>query len=110
MLSFRLSCDINRGGNAFNLSRSLTKHGNPKSSIEGRIGDSDVEEMREISQKVFQLFKSQYINKEKDIFSMVNDLTLKQLTGESYGFIQSQLEINEIKEIDKKSVFLRAVC
>ncbi|WP_339168986.1 P-loop NTPase fold protein [Paenibacillus sp. FSL H7-0943] len=108
LLSFRLSCDINRGGNAFNLSRSLTKHGNPKSSIEGRIGDSDVEEMREISQKVFQLFKSQYINKEKDIFSMVNDLSLKQLTGESYGFIQSQLEINEIKEIDKKVCILKS--
>lgn len=91
LLSFRLSCCQDRGGEVFNLSRSLINHGNARK-------DSLINEMREISQKVFKMFKEQYIDKGKNIFSEIEQLTFNQLTGK-YSEYYHELQNDSNKEI-----------
>lgn len=100
LLAFRLFCSADRGGDIFNLERSLSKHGNPQAPTEEPIKNTVIEEMREISQKVFQIFKSQYINKDKNIFDIVDNLSLADLTGKYRTFVEEKVASGEVKDID----------
>lgn len=93
LLSFRLYSCSDRGSDIFNLSRALLKHGNPKVLVSGNV----VEEMREISQKVFAIFKSQFINKKRNIFSEIDNLTLKDVCGVYLDYINSKVKPEDIE-------------
>lgn len=101
MLSFRLSCCEDRGGDIFNLSRSLISYGKNGKKETDRV----VKEIRVISQKIFKMFKNQYIDKKKNIFSEVAQITFDQLTGEYSEYYREILIDIEIKlDVTKNSI------
>lgn len=65
-----------------------------------------IEEMRLISQKIFSIFQSQYI--KKNIFDLIDDLTLEQLSGKFYQFINN--EINCKKIINPEKIIIELKC
>ena len=98
LVVFRLHCSADRGGDIFNLTRALSKHGNSVAPTEGNTGIIAKEEMREISQKVFTLFKEQYITPRKNFFDLVDAITLADATGKYLPFIEAQITCGKIKQ------------
>ncbi len=68
LLAFRLFCSADRNGGVYHIQEALSKHGNPDAITSGSVNDIAIGEMREISQRVFKIFKSQYIEKEDKYF------------------------------------------
>jgi len=101
LLLFRLRCSYDRGGDIFNLSRALSKHGDLSAPTEGSIRDIVIEEMREISQMVFQIFKKQYVDVKKNIFDEIDKLTLADVCGDYFDYVNSKMESGEIEDIEK---------
>ncbi len=91
LLKFRLYCCSDRGGDVFNLSRSLLKHADPSNPTSGDVEKIVIEEMREISQRIFQIFNVRYIDKKINIFKEVLGLSSKAICGDSYYYIKDQL-------------------
>lgn len=100
LLSFRLFCSADKGGEAYNLQRALSKHSNPDAPTAGLVMKITIEEMREISQKVFHIFKTKYIDKKRNIFELVNKLTIANLASKYKEFIDNEIESGDVKEID----------
>lgn len=99
ILSFRLHCCDNRGGDVFSLTRSLIFHGKDNGdNLDESSPNSVVEEMREISQSIFKMFKRHYINKKRNIFHEVEQLTFNQLTSE-YSEYYRELKYDSNEEI-----------
>jgi len=96
LMVFRLFCSTDRGGDIFNLTRALLKHENEKAPTEGNTRNIAREEMREISQKVFDIFKKQYIDLNKNIFEEMEKIQLKDLAGEYEGYIKSKIETKDV--------------
>jgi hypothetical protein len=101
LMAFRLFCSADRGGDIFNLTRALSKHGNPSAPTEGSTQVIAIEEMREISQKIFALFKTQYIAPCKNIFNLIEDLTLADFAGKYFDYIEQQVKEGKITEKEK---------
>jgi hypothetical protein len=68
-------------GDFFNLQRALAKHGDITAPTSGLTTDIAIAEMRELSQQVFARFKRQYILARRDIFVLVDALTLNDIVG-----------------------------
>jgi len=101
LLAFRLFCSADRGGDIFNLQRALSKHRDPNAPTTGSVKNIVIEEMREISQKVFQIFKSQYIDNNKNIFDLIDNLSLADLTGEYHEFVKGQIDSGKIENANE---------
>jgi len=97
-LSLRLICCSDRGGDIFNVSRAIAKHGNKEAPTAGDTRIIVKEEMREISQKIFGVFKSRYIDKKINIFSEVQKLSLDNITGEYSTYVRNQVKGGVISE------------
>lgn len=95
LLCFRLFCSADRGGDIFNLSRAIAKHSNPQAPSEGSTQVIAVEEMREVSQRVFDVFKGQYIDTKTNIFKLVDNLKLSDLAGNYHHFITNGISEHE---------------
>ncbi|WP_019910300.1 P-loop NTPase fold protein [Paenibacillus sp. HW567] len=91
LLIFRLCCCSDRGGDMFNLSRALSKHGGTNNPTEGNVENIVKGEMREISQFIFQIFKNRYIDKSINIFEEVMKLSTENICGNSYLYIKSKI-------------------
>jgi len=101
LLAFRLFCSADRGGDIFNLTRAISKHSDLTAPTEGLTSNIAIEEMREISQKVFKIFEDQYINKNKNIFDLVEELSLSDLTGKYFDFVNQKISIGAVKDSDE---------
>ncbi|MDU5143711.1 MAG: P-loop NTPase fold protein [Paenibacillus dendritiformis] len=97
LLIFRLCCCADRGGDMFNLSRALSIHGGPNNPTEGSVNDIVIGEMREISQYIFQVFKSRYIDKQINLFDEVLGLGAEEICGRSYGYLASQMTAADLR-------------
>ncbi|MBI5374198.1 MAG: P-loop ATPase [Candidatus Schekmanbacteria bacterium] len=107
LLVFRLYCSADRGGHEFNLQRALSKHSDPKAPTDGLLNNIAIVEIRKISQKIFQLFENQYINANKNIFDLIDRLTLPELTGKYISFVEAKVASGEVKDIDKRVAELK---
>jgi KAP family P-loop domain len=96
LLAFRLFCSADRGGDIFNLSRAIAKHGDPNAPTQGSTRDIAIVEMREMSQRVFSIFKERYITPGVNIFSLIESLTLADFAGKYLGFIEEQIKLGKI--------------
>ncbi|MFA6897063.1 MAG: P-loop NTPase fold protein [Patescibacteria group bacterium] len=110
LLAFRLHCSTDRGGDIFDLSRSLSKHSDKNAPTEGNTRDIAKEEMREISQKVFGIFKEQYIDPGKNIFEEIEKLHLNELAGKYSEYVESQIKEGIIlrEEVERKIASLKS--
>jgi hypothetical protein len=100
LLAFRLKCCADRNGDIYNLSRSLSKHGSPQAPTTGETRIIVIEEMREMSQKVFSIFKSQFIDQKKNIFEEIENLTINDVSGKNFSYIKSKIDSGDIKSIE----------
>ncbi len=109
LMSFRLLCSADRGGDIFELSRALSYHGDEKAPTEGDMRIIAKEEMREISQKVFDLFKTQYIDKKINIFEEMQAIGQEELLGKYNNYLKSKISDGSIEksDIDKKIIELK---
>jgi len=106
-LTFRLSCCRDRGGDLFNLSRALSIHANPNAPTSGRIREILIEQMREISQFVFAIFKKQYIDADKNIFAEIENLTEEQICGSWHHYYSRENNNDLILKIQRVKSTLR---
>ncbi len=100
LMAFRLFCSADRGGDIFDLSRALSLHSDEKAPTEGNTGIIAIEEMREISQKVFGIFKTQYIDKNKNIFEEISTIDQGQLTGKYNDYLTGKISSGALQEVD----------
>lgn len=104
LMLFRLFCSADRGGDIFDLSRALSYHSDEKAPTEGDTRVIAKEEMREISQKVFDIFKIQYIDQNKNIFEEIQAVEQAKFTGQYNSYLESKISDGTLQrtDIDKK--------
>ncbi len=104
VLRFRLYSCIDRGGALYNLQRALTHHSDPQAPVTGLTTGIVVFEMRRISQRIFQLFKSQYITSRRNLFREIDDLTLDALAGKFQLHVKKEVAVGGISqdELDQR--------
>lgn len=100
LMLFRLFCSADRGGDIFDLSRALSKHGDENAPTEGNTGIIAQEEMREISQKVFKIFKTQYIDINKNIFDEIEATNLAQFAGKYGDYLENKIQAGVVQKAD----------
>jgi hypothetical protein len=98
LMLFRLYCSADRGTSLFNLHKALLLHGDPDAPTDGPVTTIAKEEMREISQKVFQIFKSQYITPRKNLFDVIDNLTQDDFAGKCSAFVRAQIKSGEVRQ------------
>jgi hypothetical protein len=110
-MAFRLYCSADRGGDIFDLSRALSKHADQGSPTEGNTQIIAKEEMREISQKVFDIFKTQYIDASRNIFAEISDLQLGDLAGKYKDYFEAQVRVGKLSqvELDRQIEVLKSI-
>jgi hypothetical protein len=81
LLIFRLVCSNDRGGQLFNLSSALIAHEDPGASTTGQTASLAVKGMRKISQEVFRLFRSTYIDRGRNFYTDVDNATSEEFLG-----------------------------
>lgn len=91
MLLFRLYCCADSGGDMYNLSRALSKHGGSQNPTSGDVKDIVLGEMREISQHVFRVFNEQYISRSVNIFEEVLETNEENICGELIDYVNSNI-------------------
>lgn len=102
LLTFRLYCCSDRNEDIYNLTRSLSRHGGKQNPTSGEVRSIVIGEMREISQHIFQIFRSQYIDKGKNIFEEVLELSLDESCSRSTDYIKLKVPFNILdKELNK---------
>lgn len=100
LIHFRLFCSADRGGENYNLQCSLSKHEDINAPTTGSTKTIAIEEMREISQKVFSLFSEQYITTGKNIFGLIDSLSLEDLLGKYKSYLDARLLSGEVVSSD----------
>jgi KAP family P-loop domain len=110
LVAFRLFCSADRAGSVFNLTRSIALHANPSAPTDGDMRIVVIEEMREVSQKVFSMFREQYINPRKDLFDEIDALTISDLAGDWSDYVAAKITDGEITqaEVDKILMGMRS--
>ncbi|RJO61966.1 P-loop ATPase [candidate division WS5 bacterium] len=109
LMLFRLSCSADRGGDIFDLSRAIAQHANKDAPTQGSTRDIAREEMREISQKVFEIFNARYILPKKNIFEEIDALQTSDLVGKYGDFLNQKIAdgIFQATDITKKTIELK---
>lgn len=82
VMMFRLYSCATRGGNLFNLYKSLYIRSTNQSEYKGDTTILDIEGMRQLSQYIFKIFKSRYIENKINIFNEINKIRKSEITGE----------------------------
>lgn len=96
LMIFRLYCNVDRGGSFFNLQKSLTLHANPNAMASGEVKKLVVEEMREISQRIFLMFKRRFIDGRRNLLQEIERLTPQELAGKYWPYIDAECAAGKI--------------
>ncbi len=109
LMLFRLSCSADRGGDIFDLSRAVAQHANPNAPTQGSTRDIACEEMREISQKAFDIFNTRYIVPKKNIFEEIDALETSDLVGKYGDFVNQKISegVFKVEDLEKKTIELK---
>jgi len=100
LLGMRLSCSADRGGNTFQLQRALSARAGPNAPTSGLTSEIAKAEMREISQRVFEIFDAQYIQPGVNIFESVSRLTLSDLSGIYLSLVEQAVAAGKLQNVD----------
>jgi hypothetical protein len=114
LLLFRLQCSTDRQGQIHNLSTALIRHQDPNAETSGRVDKLTINEMRLISQKIFLLFKSTYIEPRRnfivDVDKHCDDVFLGRFIYEIKSTDSKKLESIEIPaELAKQILIKRSI-
>lgn len=72
LMLFRLQCSADRQGQVYNLHTALIVHDDMDATTSGRVDALAIAGMRTISQCIFALFKSRYIDAKRNLFDDVD--------------------------------------
>ena len=105
MLEFRLFCSHDRSSRYFNLFSALGYHENTEAKTDGSIRDLAIQQMREISQKCFQIIKTAYIENSLNIFDEIKNISQESFYGKSYEYVKDKMgNIQENLEKEKNAM------
>lgn len=107
LLNFRLICCANRHNEVYNISQALCKHERTDAPTTGSTDLIVIDEMRKMSQKIFGIFKEQFINTEENIFKAIDDLVITDVLGSYCGMVENNQEgYNDKLEVLKSTMKL----
>ena len=81
LVLFRLQCSADRQGQVYNLQRALIVHDDMDAKTDGPVNALAIEGMRTISQRVFAVFKSSYIDAKRNFYDEVDAISEAELFG-----------------------------
>lgn len=98
LLLFRLVCSADRGGNLFNLTRAIALRENRNAPVEGDVKKIAKEQMRNLSQKVFGIFKERYIDRRINIFREIKELPDRNFMGCWADYTEYKIKDGSVSE------------
>lgn len=103
VLLFRLYCCANRENDFYNLQRSLSKHGSADAPTSGFVTAIAIAEMREISQKIFEIFKAQYVVTKLNFHEMIDNLSIETIIGKYDSYVAESIKKGDVSndEVDQ---------
>lgn len=105
MLEFRLYCSHDRSNRYYNLFSALGYHENKEAKTDGLVRNLAIQQMREISQKCFQIIKTVYIKNSLNIFDEIENISQESFYGKSYEYIKEKTgNIQENFEREKNTM------
>ncbi len=109
LLVFRLTCCGNRNGDNNNIYDALGYHEDSNAQTAGDIKTLAIQQMRELSQFCFKIFKEKYINKSLNIFNVVQEIPNDEFLGKYKDFIKKKarlfrVDLHAHEEIIKNNI------
>jgi hypothetical protein len=92
---FRLQCSADRQGQLHNLQNALILYDNINAPTSGLVANLAIIGMRTISQRIFTLFKSRYIDNNKNLFDDLDSISDAQLLGDAASFYFSEAMVQK---------------
>ncbi|MCF8985806.1 KAP P-loop protein [Pseudomonas syringae] len=90
LMLFRLQCSADRQGQLHNLQSALVQHEDPNAPTTGYVNALARLGMRALSQHVFALFKSSYIDQSRNFFDAVNNIPDSEILGTTGGLLTTR--------------------
>jgi hypothetical protein len=94
LLLFRLQCSADRQGQIYNFHTALIVHDDMSTPTTGLVSGLAIAGMRTISQRIFALFKSRYIDTKRNLFDDVDEVPDTMFLGDSAEFFYSEAAKN----------------
>ncbi|QYY81306.1 P-loop NTPase fold protein [Pseudomonas germanica] len=105
LLHFRLNCSVETVSGLVNLWQSVSYHANDNPNLSLNRYETTIDQMREISQITFNIFKNKYIKTKTNIFKEIDQLSHSDLLGSTTsGKLTEELETE--LEIEKNYIKL----
>lgn len=108
LMVFRLYCSADRAGDTFNVQRALATHGDPNAPTEGPVTAIAIAGMREISQRVYRVFETLYVQKRINIFELIDRLSLPDISGMYRVFVERARAEGKLEDADIRVEALRS--
>lgn len=81
LMYFRLVCSIDKVGNLANVYKGLLQFEDPKALSSGDVSLLAINSLRRMSQTIFKLFKSRYIDAKVNFYLAVDDVSDAEIFG-----------------------------
>ena len=94
LMLFRLQCSADRQGQVYNLHTALIVHDDMMATTAGPVTGLAIAGMRTISQRIFALFTSRYIDTKRNLLDDVNAVPDAELLGDAAQFYFSDAAKN----------------
>jgi hypothetical protein len=107
LMLFRLQCSADRQGQLHNLHSALIWHEDQRAETTGLVSNLALYGMRRLSQVIFELFKSTYIDTQRNFYSEVNDTPVEAFIGEASSQLRQDTSTHEPSELDTDSLAFR---
>jgi len=98
LLTFRLSCSAENGGQLYNLNSALVLIEDSDAKTDGLVSELARKGMRKLSQEIAALFKARYIDTSRNFLSEIDDTPNKDFLGEAeYYFAEREEDASNQK-------------
>lgn len=104
LMLFRLQCSADRQGQLHELHSALIVHQDKNAATSGLLSNLALLGMRELSQRVFELFKRTYIESQRNFFSEVSDAGVEEFLGVALSQSRQQASMDEQSEQSAASI------
>ncbi len=94
LMLFRLQCSADRGGQLYNLHTALIVDQDMKAPTSGAVTQLALLEMRKLSQRVFALFKSAYIDAGRNFIAEAYEVPVDALLGQAFAHLHEQASLD----------------
>jgi hypothetical protein len=100
LLTFRLSCSAERGGQLHNLYSALVLFEDSDARTDGLVSELARKGMRKLSQEISAFFKARYIDTRRNFLSEIDDTPSKDFLGEAEHYFAEREEDASNQQMD----------